>query len=163
MLRVFGWQGDAYALLACAARMVWGMEALPAIERLPGGKPWFPSRPDCHFNLSHSGALALCALSDAPVGADLEMVRPRQAKLVDYVLRGEEQVRYQALGGDWPAFYVLWTERESILKYTGAGLRVWREASLPAGCVLSRFQGPSWAAAVCAQERAEEIAWLNKA
>ena len=161
MLRIFTWRGDAYALLARAARAVWGMETLPAVEREPGGKPWFPGRPDCHFNVSHSGGLALCALSDAPVGADIEVVRPRQAKLADYVLQGEARARYQALGGDWGAFYTLWTERESILKYTGAGLRAWRTAAVPAGCVLSRFRGPGWAACVCAREGAAELTWLD--
>ncbi len=39
------------------------------------GKPYFPS-PRCQFNLSHSGTLALCALSDRPVGVDIQMVRP---------------------------------------------------------------------------------------
>ena len=134
MLRVFVGEADAYALLAEAALQVWGMAALPGIARLPGGKPVFPDHPDQHFSLSHSGGLALVALSDRPVGADIEVIRPRSPGLPAYVCRGAEYDRFLALGGDWPAFYTLWTEKESLLKYTGEGLKALRRSALPAGC-----------------------------
>ena len=35
------------------------------------GKPYFEGDP-MYFSLSHSGSFALCAVSDRPVGADLE-------------------------------------------------------------------------------------------
>ena len=155
MLCVFMEEGDAWELLTRAVRQVWGMETLPEVVRLPGGKPVFAAFPDCHFSLSHSGALALCALSDAPVGADIERIRPRRPGLPAYALSGAEHERYLALGGDWPAFYTLWTEKESIVKYTGEGLRSWRNTPLPPGCVLSPLSGPDWRGAVCARERAE--------
>ena len=154
MLLVYLDRGDAYGLLARAARAAWGMEQLPPIARQAGGKPWFPSHPACCFSLSHSGGLALCALSDTPVGADLEVVRPRRAGLPAYVCRGAEYDRYLALGGDWPAFYALWTQRESVIKYTGEGLRAWRSAVVPDGCVLTRFRGEGWVACVCGREQA---------
>lgn len=152
MLRVFAGRGDAYALLLDSARAVWGWKELPEIVRLPGGKPVFAHVPDHHFSLSHSGGLALCALSDRPVGADIELVRPRRAGLPDYVFRGAERDRFLALGGDWSAFYTLWTETESIIKYTGEGLRAWRRAELPAGCVLTDLAGEGWRGAVCGHE-----------
>ncbi|MGM9606766.1 MAG: 4'-phosphopantetheinyl transferase family protein [Oscillospiraceae bacterium] len=154
MLRVFMGEGDAYALLAGAVRQVWGMEALPEISRLPGGKPVFSRCPDRHFSLSHSGSLVLCALSDHPVGADIEVIRPRSEKLPAYVYKGAEYDRFLALGGGWDAFYTLWTETESILKYTGEGLKALRRADLPAGCILSNLSGQGWKGAVCGHERA---------
>lgn len=153
MLRVFVTEGNAYALLTEAARQVWGLETLPEIARLPDGKPFFPGYPDLHFNLSHSGALALCALADRPVGADIEVIRPRSAGLPAYVFRGAEYDRFLALGGDWGAFYTLWTEKESILKYTGEGLKALGRAALPAGCVLTNLSGEGWRGAVCGHER----------
>jgi 4'-phosphopantetheinyl transferase len=151
VLRVFVGQGDAYALLRAAAGQVWGLDA-PEIVRLPGGKPVFARYPGCHFSLSHSGPLALCALSDRPVGADLELLRPRSPKLPAYALRGERYDRFLAQGGSWEAFYALWTETESILKYTGEGLRAWRRCALPPGCVLSRLGGEGWLGTVCGHE-----------
>lgn len=152
MLQVFFARGDAYGLLARCVRRVWGMEALPELVRLPGGKPVFAGEPGRHFSLSHSGALALCALSDSPVGADVETVRPRSPKLPRYVLRGEEYRRYLALGGDWPAFYVLWTEKESVVKYTGEGLKALGRARVPEGCAVTNLSGEGWKGAVCAMQ-----------
>lgn len=152
MLRVFVGEGDAYALLERAVRQVWGWETLPEIARLSGGKPFFPGHPEHHFSLSHSGALALCALADCPVGADIEVVRPRSTGLPAYVFKGAEYDRFLALGGDWDAFYTLWTEKESILKYTGEGLKALRRAALPAGCVLTGLSGAGWRGAVCGHE-----------
>lgn len=154
MLCVLVAEGNAYGLLARAVRQIWGMETLPEIARLAGGKPFFPKHPGRHFSLSHSGPLALCALSDRPVGADIEVIRPRSAGLPAYVYRGAEYERFLARGGDWSAFYALWTETESILKYTGEGLKALRRSALPAGCVISGLSGAGWRGAVCGHERA---------
>ena len=162
MLRVFLSQGDAYDLLARAAKAVWGMESLPEILRAGGGKPYFKEYPERHFNLSHSGEYALCALSDAPVGADLEVVRPRKENLPAYTFKGENYERYLALGGGWDAFYTLWTEVESIIKYTGEGLKAYRRAQLPEGCVISNLSGDGWKGAVCGREPVEQVEWLGE-
>lgn len=150
-------RGDAYALLARAAARVWGMNALPPIARAPGGKPFFPDCPDRQFSLSHSGGLALCALSDKPVGADIELVRPRDEKLPAYVFRGADYDRFLTLGGDWDAFYTLWTEMESIVKYTGEGLTALRRAALPPGCTAFPLSGAGWRGTVCARREAGEL------
>jgi len=120
------WQvekGEAYALLARMAAETWGLSPLPALERLPGGKPWFPSHPRAQFSLSHSGPLALCALSDGPVGADIEEVRPRRESLPRYALSGEELAWFQSRGSRWEDFYTLWTLKEARVKCTGEGLK----------------------------------------
>lgn len=156
MLRVFVGEGDAWELLRRAAKQVWGMDELPSVVRLPNGKPVFEQDPNHHFSISHSGHMALCALSDRTVGADIELIRPRREGLPGYVLRGEEYQRYIHLGGDWSAFYALWTEKESIVKYTGEGLKGIRRACVPAGCVITHLSGEGWKGAVCGHERAEE-------
>lgn len=157
MLRVFFAQGDAYELLARAIQQVWGMDALPGIARTESGKPYFPDHPERHFNLSHSGGLALCALSDTPVGVDIEVIRPRRENLPAYVFKGEDYERYLALGGDWDSFFTLWTEMESIIKYTSEGLKAYRRAVRPDGCVLSNLSGDGWKGAVCGCERISEV------
>ena len=45
----------APGLLALALAETFGLGEIPRLERLPGGKPCFPDRPEIHFNLSHSG------------------------------------------------------------------------------------------------------------
>ena len=64
-------RADAYTLLAYAVRHTWGLEQLPRIARGAQGKPFFPDFPQYHFNLSHSGRFALCALDSLPVGSSV--------------------------------------------------------------------------------------------
>ncbi len=89
------------------------------------GKPYFPDHPHLHFSLSHSGDYAVCVLTDAPVGADIEQIRPfeweRAAKRAfteaqyGWLMTVSEEERLDA-------FFGLWTETESRLKQSGAGL-----------------------------------------
>ncbi len=152
-------EGDGYALLAALLAAHVG-ESLPAMERKEGGKPWFPSRPDLHFSVSHSGALALCALSDREVGADVELIRPRRERLPAYALDGEELDWYRARGGGWEWFYTLWTLKEARVKCTGQGLRrPPREISVPLlepgetgdwdGFRFTALAGEVWRGALC--------------
>ena len=62
----------AYGLL----RFALGEKALPAIALEERGKPYFPDRPDLHFSLSHTEGAAMVGLSSAPIGVDIEKVRP---------------------------------------------------------------------------------------
>ena len=154
-------RGDAWALLAQALAVSRGIGSLPPVARTETGKPWFPDRPELRFSLSHSGPLALVALSGHPVGVDVELIRPRRAALPRYALTAEELVRYEALGGDWPAFYALWTRREAWCKYTGLGLqRSWGVAPGPAR--YGSYGGDGWRAAVCGEEAPPQtIVWID--
>ena len=115
---------DAYALLAYAARRRWGLEQLPAIARSEGGKPYFPTHPGYHFNISHSGTYALCALDDAPVGVDMEVVRPHHPKLAQRICSEEELAWLENQPNRARALLALWTAKESRVKCTGTGLTV---------------------------------------
>ena len=68
-------RAHARELLTLAVREVWGLSPLPEIAQREGGKPFFPDREELHFNLSHSGDLALCGLDRAPVGVDIQIVK----------------------------------------------------------------------------------------
>ena len=71
-----------------------------------GRKPWFPDYPHLHFSVSHSGSLSLCALGETPVGADVELVRPRSGRLPRYALSDGEYAWYRERGGRWEDFRV---------------------------------------------------------
>ena len=71
-------EGDAYALLGELLRAEYGLGVLPAMARGADGKPYFPGEPELHFNVSHSGGLALCGAGEAPLGVDVEVLRPRR-------------------------------------------------------------------------------------
>ena len=94
------------------------------------GKPCLVDEPDrCHFNLSHSGGLALIALSRAaPVGVDLELAGMMEADgdLVAACLCPAERCQWNAIGlaARRRAFLDLWTRKEAALKAVGLGLSV---------------------------------------
>ncbi len=89
-----------------------------------GGKPYLVAEPGVHFSLSHSGGWAVCAVSDHPVGVDIEKCEPGRRDIASRFFHKEE-VRY--LNSLLPtarddAFYSLWTLKESFVKSTGRGL-----------------------------------------
>jgi 4'-phosphopantetheinyl transferase len=86
------------------------------------GKPYLVSHPSIHFNLSHAGNLAVCAVSDAPVGVDVEVVRDHDAALARHCLQGEELDWLARADDPALAFTRLWVRKESYVKLTGSGL-----------------------------------------
>lgn len=115
---------DAYTLLAYAVRQHWGLSQLPPIARTEGGKPYFPTHPQYHFNLSHSGCFALCVLDDQPVGADIEVIRPHHPNLAQRICSREELDWLNAQSDLTIALCQLWTAKEALVKYHGIGLTV---------------------------------------
>lgn len=155
----------ARRLLQAALVERYGLTHLPNLACGPFGKPYFSEYPHIHFNLSHSGPLALCAVGDNPVGVDIEWVRPRSPGLISGVLTPEEYRWYRENGSDWPAFYTLWTRKESLCKYRGTSVLHPKRICLPLpgetdeGIIITNFSGEEWRVAVCAQETPEPIQW----
>lgn len=147
-------EGEPRALLASLLG-----EPLPPMERGKYGKPYFPGREE-RFSVSHSGGLALCALSSRRVGCDIELVRPRSANLPRYALGEKEYRWYLERGGRWEDFYTLWTLKEARVKCTGEGLRrPARSIAVPLmepgeraeleGFTFAALAGENWRGAVC--------------
>lgn len=162
MIALYGSRdGNPQKLLLWALQQTHGFAALPPLARTPLGKPYFPQYPGLHFNLSHSGPLTVCALSTLPVGVDIEQIRPRGASLPRYALTEGEYTTFQRMGGNWPAFYALWTRREAWCKYTGQGLKPQWKQDIPAtGLSFGAYSGEGWQASVCGLEPPPEaILW----
>lgn len=88
------------------------------------GKPSLACCPGIHFNLSHSGTLAVCAVSDRPVGADVEALTPFAPEVSALCFQPREIEWLERQADRDLAFTRLWTRKESYLKYLGAGLSV---------------------------------------
>ena len=148
-----------WPLLELVVRECWGWIALPPVERTPRGKPLFAGLDDRWFSLSHSGGIALCALSSAPVGVDVELVRPRRANLPAYVLSESERAGFD---GTWEDFCRLWTLKESWCKREDSPLFPPREVTAPPPCPHKSYAGEGWRAAVCCEdEPPREILWRS--
>lgn len=149
----------AWPLLELAVRDCWGWAALPPVERSPRGKPRFAGDGAHWFSLSHSGGMALCALSSSPVGVDVELVRPRRNKLPQWALSREELA---AFDGSWEDFYRLWTLKESWCKREDVSLYPPRRVAVPPPCPHKSYAGEGWRAAVCCRGAPpEDIVWLD--
>ena len=105
------------------------------------GKPYIPGGP--HFSLTHSGTLAALAVSDTPVGLDIEKIAPvRRAAARALTI---EERKYMEADPE-RRFACLWTRKEAVLKCTGAGLSrpmnafsVLGDTASPEGAVLSLY------------------------
>ena len=82
---------------------------------------------DVCVSISHSGDYAVCAFSHAPVGIDIEQVRPICARVaVGTFSEGETEylgADGNELSGDaLVRFYEIWTAKEAYAKMTGNGI-----------------------------------------
>jgi len=141
------------------------------------GKPYLPDHPDIYFNISHSEEYAVCAISDVPVGVDIEYCSAIDLDVAGsyffsreygYILEKPESDRIDA-------FYDLWTLKESYMKATGLGFRL----ALDAFCIhmgdkitvvqdrqiqpysFFHTQHGNYKLAVCYQDRKAESAGLS--
>lgn len=90
----------------------------------PAGKPFLPGHPGIHFNLSHGGDLAVCGVSDRPLGVDVESLLPADPDMAAYAFSPAERAWLEEQPDPARAFTRLWVRKESYLKCLGTGLSV---------------------------------------
>ncbi len=95
------------------------------------GKPYLPGG-SVHFSLSHCNGRVLCAVSDAPVGADIERIRKNGVRLAGRFFASDEESLVAAAGEPDAEFCRIWTLKESYIK-----LRDMRLADMRSFSVLS--------------------------
>lgn len=118
--------GALELLLDLAERL--GVDASTLVlARGAHGKPYFDtdgSKP--YFSLSHTGNIALAALSlDGEIGADVELTDKytdeRRDKIANRFFSDAERAYY--MNSDYPQteFFKLWTQKEALSKCLGTG------------------------------------------
>ncbi len=155
----------AHRLLCYAIRTEHGIEPLPqdfALE--PKGKPYLKAAPDIHFSISHSGTMAMCALHDQPVGADIEKVRAVARGVPERIMSAAEHELYMRSSDKKALFFQIWTLKEAYIKYCGEGLGLAMNSFTvcpsgrgltDTGCEFWMTQHiPGYQAAVCAKSGA---------
>ena len=106
------------------------------------GKPFLLARPDIHFSISHTKNAILVAISDAPIGVDIEAFRSPSAALIARTMNATEQAAIATAAAsaataataatpsgllEPPAtrealFSAIWTRKEAVLKLRGTGI-----------------------------------------
>ena len=75
------------------------------------------------FNVSHSGDYVVMVISDeASVGCDIELMRDRSVSPAQKYFSDAEKAWIDSEADKIPAFYRIWTARESYIKLTGEGI-----------------------------------------
>ena len=98
----------------------------------PAGKPHLVEPvTDLQFNVSHSGDLWVCAVTDdQPVGVDVERVRPLSSRHLAPFLAPEERAVWEdALDPEretegLETLFALWTRKEAYMKARGLGFHL---------------------------------------
>jgi len=92
--------------------------------RGPHGKPRVAGHADVHFNLSHSGDWAVCAVDSQPIGVDVERIVPLTPADLGAALSPAERAYLDGLAAAARpvALFRLWTLKESHTKALGLGL-----------------------------------------
>lgn len=107
------------ALLAQAVER-WAPGRFFGVARTEAGQPLLPGS-GLHCSVSHSGDIWLCALSEQPVGIDVQLHRARRPAAVArrYFHPAEAAFVERGQGRD---FFHVWAAKESYVKFTGRGL-----------------------------------------
>jgi 4'-phosphopantetheinyl transferase len=114
------------ALRAILARYLGTPASSIRLESSDAGKPFVPGG-SVSFNLTHSEAIALCAVApEGRIGVDVERIRPvadADTIAARYFAPGEAR-EYAALPRDLrtAAFFATWTRKEAFVKGLGDGL-----------------------------------------
>ena len=87
------------------------------------GKPYFEHgkhdfEHGTHFSISHSGNIAVLAVSKDEIGVDIEKLRAPNAAVIRRCFTEKEALRAQNSAEE---FTRLWTEKEAVLKLLGTG------------------------------------------
>jgi 4'-phosphopantetheinyl transferase len=99
-------------------------ERLEEFAHNPHGKPYLPNGPQ--FSISHSKNHIAVAISDAPIGVDVETGRKIEKLQLDGVLSPRELAVYCARTDNSLRleFLKLWTRKEAFLKCLGTGINL---------------------------------------
>ena len=110
------------------------------IKNKRNGKP-FADGLDIHFSISHSAQMAICAISDVPVGVDIEKIRSAPSSVVERCFTEDEKAYLDSKEKDRDKrFFEIWTKKEAYVKMTGRGIKDFSELN-----IIKRF-------GICAKE-----------
>lgn len=86
------------------------------------GKPYLKDHPEVHFNLSHCKNGIAVAVSDQPVGIDIESYRQASDSLIRYTMNPKEERLIHESDDPIRTFTEYWTKKEAVFKLRGTGI-----------------------------------------
>ena len=83
-----------------------------------------PAGEEVEFNFSHSGSIAVCAVSHTPVGVDVEKIRDVNMDIAKKKFCSNEYKNIINSQQPREKFFEYWVKKESYVKALGMGLRM---------------------------------------
>ena len=97
----------------------------PIIKTEKYGKAYISNFEDIHFNVSHSNNMISCAISDRPVGTDIEYNDPQiDLNIAKQYFFYSEYENIMKSPNPPDEFFSYWVLKESYMKYTGLGFNL---------------------------------------
>lgn len=84
------------------------------------GQPRIEGGP--HFSISHCKHGIAVAVSERPIGVDIEHIRTVKSDLIARTMNKEERAKILAAESPDIAFTCFWTQKEAVLKMRGTGI-----------------------------------------
>lgn len=88
------------------------------------GKPYLRDYLDIHFNISHCPHGCVCAISDSPIGVDIQDIRPFSQPIAERCCSKAELGLLKRSTNPALEFTKMWVMKESYLKMKGTGITV---------------------------------------
>ena len=101
----------------------WGgdnVDKMPEFVYNEHGAPYLAVGP--YFSISHCKQGIAVAVSDSPIGIDIEAIRPLNESLVRKTMNSQEQTRIFSSSHPETEFIRLWTQKEAYVKMQGTGI-----------------------------------------
>lgn len=89
------------------------------------GKPYLKNFPDIHYNISHTKGVIICAISNEPIGVDIERIKKVNHRIVKrFFTVNEQNYILSNTGKQSERFIEIWTMKESYVKWQGKGMEI---------------------------------------
>lgn len=88
------------------------------------GKPYLNNHSNIHFNISHSEEYVFCAVSESPIGVDIECLHDVDLDIAKNYFHNDEYQYIINSSEKNEAFFKIWVLKESYLKMKGFGLNL---------------------------------------
>lgn len=111
----------SYLMLSSLLKDTFGVESF-RVETGEYGKPYLADYPHIHFNISHCKNAIAVAVSDRPVGIDVESLRSFSEGLLDKTMNSREKSEILLSRIPEQTFSMYWTRKEAVFKLQGTGI-----------------------------------------
>jgi len=115
------------------------------------GKPYIYGADNWHFNISHTDDMIGIAVSNEPVGIDVERIKGANLWIAKRFFTVSENYYIESAVCKDRSFFEIWTKKEAYLKYIGKGLSISLRAidvfGLP--CAMESFEKDGYMISVC--------------